>query len=407
MTLKPPRLEEQLGLRQYLTDTLPVGGCIKNTPADFLVQEVSTDGRLCLIEGDSGFQDVGGSYAHFTLVKENWTGFRAIRELANRLHMSHRRFGFAGTKDKKAVTAQRVSVKDAGSEDLAALSVRDIRLKDFTRCPNPLSLGDLWGNRFTITVRGIAGEREEVESTVSEAIESLSSGFPNFFGLQRFGVQRPITHLVGRHILRGDFEAAVNEYLFGSWDNPYESLESRVFRENLAETLDYKGALRGAPRHMGHEKALLNHLASCPGDFEGALKSLPPTLQSMFIHAYQGYVFNNALSGFMENDYHAEALPLVGYSSEPDAFSKRVLEEDGISAADFKNRDRNMDSRGGVRDAYCHAQDPQASINEDDSDDCFLKAVFSFSLPAGSYATMYLREFMKNKYWETKQLNQP
>jgi len=119
----------------------------------------------------------------------------------------------------------------------------------------------------------------------------------------RFGSVRPITHVVGRHIVRGEFREAVHAYVA----NPIEGEgdASVAVREGLEATGDYAAALREYPKEWGFEKAILNRLAKDPEDFVGALQALPFNLLLMFVHGYQSYLFNRILSERMR-----EGLPL-------------------------------------------------------------------------------------------------
>src|SRR5438093_878856 len=93
-------------------------------------------------------------------------------------------------------------------------------------------------------------------------------GFPNFFGLQRFGSVRPITHIVGRHIVRGEFKEAVDTYVANPIEG--EGPESYAVRAALRDTGDVHAALRSYPKSYGFEKAILNHLVSRPEAYLGA-----------------------------------------------------------------------------------------------------------------------------------------
>src|SRR3989442_13803942 len=119
-------------------------------------------------------------------------------------------------------------------------------------------------------------------------------GFPNFFGLQRFGSVRPITHVVGRHIVRGEFQEAVDTYVANPIEG--EGTESYEVRAALRDTGDVHAALRPYPKSYGFEKAILNHLAVNHEDYVGALQQLPFNLLLMFVHGYQSYLFNQILS---------------------------------------------------------------------------------------------------------------
>ena len=119
-------------------------------------------------------------------------------------------------------------------------------------------------------------------------------GIPNFFGHQRFGTTRPITHLVGKAIVQGDFEEAA--MLFLAKPSVHEHPASRQARQELQTTGNFKQAQENFPKQLRFERIMLNHLADNPGDFVGAFQSLPVKLQALFVQAHQSYLFNRFLS---------------------------------------------------------------------------------------------------------------
>lgn len=398
---KPPGLELLVGMEAYKSKTPGIGGVIKQLPEDFVVEEITPDGRVLEVDGDLGLE-VGErlEYLHFTLQKYNWDTMRAIKVLSNRLHVSRKRFGFAGTKDKRALTAQRVSVWDTDVEEMQRISLKDIILKDFCYDDERINLGCLWGNRFTIVIRRIDLEGE-VGKRIDSMIDELGNRIPNYFGVQRFGTVRPITHLVGEMILRRDFKRAVMVYLSDVYEE--ESEESREARRFLAETEDFKEALKKFPKHLGYENSMLGHLARTPTDYIGALRKLPKKLRWMFVHAYQAYVFNLALSEYIRDDRVVEELPLVGSEIELDEVTSRILREKNISQQDFEIKEMpELSSKGLFRECFVEVKGLETiHTGDDELNEGMKKAVVRFSLLKGCYATSLLRELMKNEYWKT------
>lgn len=404
MTLKiaPPKLESSLGLSVYKTPEAGVGGRIKESAEDFIVEEVAVDGRVVPIDASGLELDAlssPGRYLHFTLRKTNWETHRVVKELAKRCGVSQKRFSFAGTKDKRAVTAQRVSVLEVSAEKLATVSLKDVVLSDFAYADDPISLGTLWGNRFTIVVRDVESADDLIER-LDAISQGLASGFPNFFGPQRFGITRPVTHLVGKALVQGDVKKAVDTYLAKTFGG--EEDEERAAREELAATQDYKKALQSFPKRLGYEKALLNHLVKKPDDYAGAIRELPFNLQIMFVHAYQSWIYNKALSEAIRNRWTVEELPLVGVKTTPDDVSAAILEEEGVAPRDFRIRELpRLSSKGAARECFKPLVD--FDVVAIDADECHAdrkKVVLRFRLEKGCYATVALREFMKNEWWE-------
>ena len=277
--------EEAIGVVGRATTTPGIGGRVKVEAEDFVVEEMSSPPPK--VEG--------AKYTIATIRSRNWETNRLVREMARRLAVSRRRISFAGTKDKRAVTTQLFCF-EAPEAVVRSLRLADVDVLETYATDRRLEIGDLLGNRFRIVVRDLAVPPNEAEAILAATAAQLAvlGGFPNFFGMQRFGSIRPITHVVGRHIVRGEFKEAVDAYAA----NPIvgEDMEAFEARQELAASGDYGEALKAMPDVMGFEKALLNALVRRPGDYVGALQELPFNLLMMFVHGYQSFLFNRILS---------------------------------------------------------------------------------------------------------------
>jgi tRNA pseudouridine13 synthase len=282
--MNSPDFEQQIGIERFWTDTSGVGGKLRAFPEDFQVTELfsyppkAEDGRFLIAEVSS----------------KNWETNNLIHELADRLHVSQRRISFAGTKDKRSLSIQLMSFENISPEHLASVTLPDVRIQNPYRSSIPVRIGGLYGNKFDIMVR-------DIPSTVSveqlhPLIEKIQryGGFPNFYGIQRFGAVRSITHLVGKFIVSDDFENAVMTYVAHPIKGEHE--ETYTLRETLERTRDYARAFHAYPASLNFEKAILNKLIQDPTDFTAALQELPKNLLMMFVHAYQSVLFNKMLS---------------------------------------------------------------------------------------------------------------
>lgn len=241
--------------------------------------------------GSSNWPEHLGKFLRFHLYKENKDTQEALGIIGKMLGIQSKSFGFAGTKDKRAVSTQRVTVFKQQASRLAALNDRLIGIKvgDFCHVKEGLLLGKLLGNRFTVTLRGVIADSED---TIKAAADSLGRhGFINYFGLQRFGTGSVPTHLIGATLLRGEWKTAVSVIL-----DPREGERDviRMAREYYKESNDIEGTLRQLPRHLVAERAVLQCLKKCPGDYLQALKAIPRTLRMMYVHGYQSYLWNHA-----------------------------------------------------------------------------------------------------------------
>jgi tRNA pseudouridine13 synthase len=293
----PPAIEELSERFSFLTDTEPIQGGIKRGPQDFLVEELShyppehEDGDFTIIE----------------LQLTNWETNRAIKKLTKKLRISRARVGFGGTKDKRAVTRQLISIRGRDIDIDRIQMIKDMEVIKHYLAKRPMRMGDLKGNRFTIKVAGtVSGDLERAKRTMEAVLNE--KGFPNYFGPQRFGTLRPITHLVGKHLTLGDFGSAVKTYIGMPFDGePEEVQEAR----KLAEDESILGeALKAFPNDYTFERSIIHYLLSNPGDHVGAIDQLPKNLSLMFIHAYQSHLFNRTLSERLSQGH--ELKPLMG-----------------------------------------------------------------------------------------------
>lgn len=409
-------LDHTLGLSWYASEQEGIGGRLRERPEDFVVDEIPQTPDH---HGD-------GPYLICRLTKKNWDQQRAIKEIAGRLGVSHQRIGFAGTKDKRAVTSQYISLYNIKEEAIANLHIPDIVLEPVGNASQQIGLGKLSGNRFAIGLTDYISGGEDLQKPI---LESISAGLPNYFGYQRFGVHRPVTHLTGLDILRGDYEKAVQTFICtpSDGDNP-ETAEGRRF---YLETGDAKGTLHLLPVRLSLERALLHHLVEHPEDYGGSFHTFPRTLRSMFVSAVQSWLFNRALSLRIEDgrgisepgqgdriiypngksdiitagtlrmaqmqvkrDRCRIALFMPG--SEPveqigpdDKNFAWVMEEERITADMYGSASDFLDTRfqGALRSIQL-----KTGIRSEISEK---KIVFTFDLLPGQYATTVLREIMK------------
>ena len=375
---------------EYYTDTPGIKGEIKEQVKDFMVTEMAN-------------HETGeGDHLIVKLRKQNMTTMEAIDKLSSMLHISKDRIGYAGNKDKRAVTEQHISIQGVNQEEVNQVFTDEFDLEVVGKGEH-IGLGNLSANRFEITVRQLGLPIEDIRNRSLKIVDEMDGKFPNYFGKQRFGSTRPVTHQVGRHILRGNFEEAVWTYIAKPYDQEYKSI--RKIRQELWDTREVEDAAEKFPKQYRYEKALLYHLTKNPEDYKGAIKRLPEGLQQLFVHAYQSWVYNRVLSRLLEDDWFDPEyeIPLVGYKTElkdekPENLIKEILEEEGVSQEDFRLQDfPELRSEGTYRRAFADFRNFEVlEIDEDDLNMTKNRMRVKFDLPKGSYATVFLREIMKN-----------
>ncbi|WP_121742663.1 tRNA pseudouridine(13) synthase TruD [Natronorubrum halophilum] len=438
--------EQAVGMAHYVSDADGVGGHLREDDEHFRVRELE---RFSTEPIDAPTD----AYPHlvFRATLSGWDTNDFASRLSNALEMSRERVNWAGTKDKYAVTTQLFSVYGVDPEDLPDVDGAEVEVVG--RAGRSLEFGDLAGNAFELVVSdlgrpenaaAIAAELHAfggLESASSDDETSVSVGVPNFFGQQRFGSRRPVTHEVGLEIARRDWEGAVMAYLGNPTDaEPEGTQAARAF---VQETRDWQEALERFPNRLRYERSMLHGVVECDGepgpkDFRAALERVPSNLQRLFVHAAQSYAFNLMLSERLERGLpfdrpvegdvacfadtdapeglelpdtdrlqrvderrvssvtrHCErgrafvTAPLVGTETEladgeQGEIEHAVLDDLGLEPADF-DLPGEFHSTGTrrailVRTPLEYETDP---------------LTLSFALPKGSYATVVLREFLK------------
>lgn len=435
-----PDLEKKIGIRVYHTKSSGVGGRIRQFPEDFIVEEVLVDGSKAKVSPVESEKIGGkGGFLICALVKRNWDNLLVIKEIARQLGVDPERVKIGGIKDAKAVTAQHISVLTVTPEQISKVKIKDVSLCPLRYSREGMSPHLLLGNQFHIVIRAITHPFSEIEKRVRNVHNELSvfGAVPNFFGHQRFGTVRSITHLVGKALVQGDFEKAA--FIFLAQSSPYEHPESREAREELQRTRNFQKAFRRFPSVLKYECSMLHHLVKRPRDYLGAFRRLPTQLCKLFIHAYQSYLFNMFLSRrILQNipldeaqpgDYVVRldehglpirrcgektektirdirkmrlALPLLGFKQEPSGgkqgeIEREVLKTENVSPEDFcvPNAPK-LSVSGGLRTALTSIENLSVEKASRDSGNPFRRKLkLSFSLRRGSYATVVLREFMK------------
>ena len=287
-------IDTELGLWWYLSDAPGTGGVLRTESGDFTVEEIA----------DHQFGE--GPYLICRMTKNNWDQHRAIKAVASGLGISHQRIGFAGTKDKRAVTTQYISLYKITKEQINTLTIPGIQLDPVGFMQHPIKLGQLSGNRFSIRIRGI---NESGIEKLDDVSHTISKGVPNYVGYQRFGVTRPVTHCIGFEILKGNFQEAIR-VMIGKPGSSMEETEKEA-RLHYSDTEDPAETLHLFPVRLSLERSVLHYLVSNPGDYLGALQTLPRTLRSMYVSAVQSWIFNHSLSMRIQ-DGRALDTPDVG-----------------------------------------------------------------------------------------------
>lgn len=319
---------------------------LKQIPEDFIVKEISN-------------QEFGedGIYMICILKKKNYNTEDALQQLAKSLNTTRKNIGFAGTKDKNAITEQYISLFKGSIQRIQNLKLKDIEIIPAGRSKHPLSLGDLKGNEFIITIRNL-------EPGIK--IKKINK-FPNYFDSQRFSGKNVE---IGKFIIKKKFKEAC---------------------EILKEDMKYG-------------KIVKETLEKQPNNYVQAINSLPEKILLLFVHAFQSKIWNETLEEYIKINpkNKKENIPLVGFEDiEDDEMKKiiqKILEQEGINQRDFIIREiPSLTLEGSERTAYAEIHELKISELEDDELNTKKKKIkVSFWLDKGSYATMAIKYLLEN-----------
>ena len=359
------RLDVMLGLLYYTLELElgPLGASIERPEGFVVIEEVN--GLPCTeFQGTSG-----GDRAVYLMVKRGVDHLTAVRAAESVLK---RKVHVLGVKDASALTYQLVYV--FGPPPTREVNLPRVSLRFIGMHQGRL---EHTGNRFYVALHVT-----DVEELRRRASLLSSLGFVlNYFGYQRFGLRRPNNHLVGKAISQGDLKRAV-DLIVGS-PFPSEPLAARAFR-SLYDKGDLRGALKAIPtRGYELERAVLSEYLKS-GDPARALRA-SPVPPSFFVEAYQSYLFNLCLSRVAEQGLPGPdiRLKVPVRLNEAEGACRDVMREEGVT--ELASPDLGVRAREMIRQAVA----PVRGLGVDEG------GRLSFSLPRGSYATVVLREILR------------
>lgn len=316
---------------------------IKQIPEDFIVDEIPN------IKASNK-----GNYACFLLEKRNYTTMRVVEKVAEFLRTPLKNIGFAGNKDKNAITTQLISIKNIKKDRLKDFKQKDVSLKFRGYSNKPISLGDLEGNKFKITMRNLT-EKDIKKKKILK--------IPNYFGEQRFSRNNKD---VGKEIIKKNFKKA---------------LELIIKNEK--------------------DEKLKEYLKKNPKNFVGALRLIPKKILMLYVHSYQSFIWNKAVEKFLKNKNIKKIknikIPIAGFGTEfknkeIEKIIKNILKKEKISLRDFIiNQIPEISSEGNERNLFVEIKDLKFKIENDELNKGKKKCVVDFSLPKGSYATIVIK----------------
>ncbi|WP_281950781.1 tRNA pseudouridine(13) synthase TruD [Nitrosophilus kaiyonis] len=354
--------------RLFFLDHSPINFYFKQSPETFVVEEVP----LYEFSGD-------GEHLILKVRKKNLTTWQMLQSISEQVGVKVKDIGYAGLKDKNALTYQYISINKKYEESLKKFSHPNIKIVETTKHKNKIRLGHLKGNRFFIRLKKVlpvdAKKIEEVLKII------LKEGFPNYFGYQRFGIDGD-NYILGKEIVEGKrkeknrkkerlFINAYQSHLFNLWLSKRVEISKLIcnFSKNEIKTL------------LDFPNGIVDELQKQCQFF----KILPADLAS---HYPFGKIFEvenviDESKRFQNRDISITGL-LPGIKTKRANGIARIFERD------FD--DENIKTYGDRRFAWIFPENLEGIYKEE-------KAWYelNFFLPKGSYATVLLEEIAHRK----------
>ena len=179
-----------------------------STARDFTVEEIP----LYEFSGE-------GEHLVLKIRKKDMTTWDMLDVISNHIGITRRDIGYAGLKDKNAMTIQHISIPAKFEEKLEAFSHEKIKILSTNRHNNKIRVGHLKGNRFNIRLKKVLGIQKDKLDSVLKWIKA--NGVPNYFGNQRFGTDGN-NWVDGKKLLDGTLkirDKKKREFLIGSYQS--------------------------------------------------------------------------------------------------------------------------------------------------------------------------------------------
>lgn len=375
---------------------------IKRLPEDFRVQEHVT------------FPDGEGPYAYYRVEKQG-VSTPAVRDaMAARLKVSPSQLVFPALKDKAAETVQYASVRKRGPEEITGTGYRAQRVGWGPRALRPKDLG---GNRFTVVVREMTAEQADRLEAVVDGLQSY--GLPNYFDDQRFGSLTK-DGFIGKQILLRDAERVVHMYL--AEPMAADRREVRRFKRLVSTHWGQWGYLLHQAPRPSNFRSVITYLKDHPHDYRKAANLIKDRLLSIYLSAYQSWVWNQIVATYLVGDgtpsdhitimRTSYPLPRPGpavralqavfvelprltaqYDGAFGEAAEEVLRGEGLGLRDFKARilRRVYLTKGERPVAFAPTECDVSSPTADEGADDLFRATVAFTLGPGQYATLVLK----------------
>ena len=352
--------------RFYSLAHTPIPFHFRQNPRDFVVDEIP----LYAFSGD-------GEHLVLLMRKKNLSTWDAISRIANHLGINAREIGYAGLKDKNALTKQYISILKKYEEKLESFNHEDIKFIERTYHNNKIRLGHLKGNRFFIRLKKV---NPTAALKLSQALKMIKKeGMPNYFGYQRFGTEGD-NYKMGEEILQGRRKER-NVKLKRLYINAYQS---HMFNLWLSRRLEINTLVSSF--EANEVSAMLNFP-----------ESTVITLKS------QQHPFKIIEGDVLKHYPHGSPFEYEGAQEDIERLNKKEIVPTGLLLGKRSRRasglagqiEKEFDADyqqvdGDRRYAWVYPEEVEGEYRENEA-----WFELHFTLPKGSYATVLIEELAK------------
>jgi tRNA pseudouridine13 synthase len=375
-------------------------------PEDFQVEELTE------------FRSGPGPFSLYRLEKRSLGTPEAVEAILRRWRLPRAVLSCGGLKDRHACTAQHLTIRHGPRRHLHD---RNFHLRYLGPAPRAFSPGDIAANSFRLVIRDLS--EAEAQRAAQQLPLVQHDGIPNYFDDQRFGSLGRSGQFVAHAWCLGDYERALWLALAdpNAHDRPQQREAKRLLRQHWG---DWSACCTALPR--SHARSIVTYLAQHPTDFRGAVARLRRDLRTLYVAAFQSYLWNRLLAEALRQQIappllsdvplHVEPVPFFGHLPEalrqplhalqlplPAARSRheagpwlpvleRILAGLGLQLRQLRikyPRDTFF-SKGHRAACVCPTLDEHA-VQPDDLHPGRHQLLLAFRLPRGSYATILVK----------------
>ncbi|WP_419770201.1 MAG: tRNA pseudouridine(13) synthase TruD [Candidatus Marinarcus sp.] len=350
--------------KQYYLNHSKIDVLFKQTKEDFVVTEIP----LYEFSGE-------GEHLIIKFRKKELTTWDAQQIFSEQLGCKARDIGYAGLKDKNAMTIQTISLPKSCAANVEKFNHPNIKILETTYHNNKIRIGHLKGNKFFIRLKRVnLVDARKIEQVLGQIV---SYGIPNYFGFQRFGIEGD-NYKKGEQILNGTLKEK-NRKLKQMYINAYQS---HMFNAWLSKRIEISKLVDAFEAHVICEKLNL------PVEIVKAMKKQKHPFKMLPGDLMSHYPFGKI---FCVEDLEVESQKFYERDRVPTGIlpGRKIKISEGIAYEFEKEFDVKIPEDGARRFAWIFPDEIESNYKEDKN-----WMEISFSLPKGSYATEFISELI-------------